>query len=151
MITMNEEGRVHDDTQTPSPIPWRAAERAQHTALQTRLAANTRSLTRWFLAGLAMPVLLVTVYGWEQYRNAQVVSSSPIGTLQDLRPVQQPAGFKPVVLVLKTSTDFVALHDPLNLPLGAQLMQERRASGRTYVCDAQRTQCAQVARSFSPG
>ncbi len=140
-----------DDTPAPSPIPWRAVERAHRAAQQARLAANTRSLKRWALAGLAMPVLLAAVYGWEWHRNTQVVSRSPIGTLQDLRPVQSPRGFKPVVLVLKTSTGFVALHDPLNLPVGAPLVQERRASGRTYVCDARRTQCAQVAQAATPG
>lgn len=140
-----------DDTPAPSPIPWRAAERAHRAAQQARLAADTRSLKRWALAGLAMPFLLAAVYGWERHRNAQVVSRGPIGTLQDLRPVQSPRGFKPVVLVLKTSTGFVAVHDPLNLPVGTPLVQERRASGRIYVCDAPRTQCAQVAQAATPG
>lgn len=142
---------MQDDTPAPSPIPWRAAERAHRTAQQARLAANTRSIQRWALAGLAMPVILAAVYGWEQHRNAQVVSRSPIGTLQDLRPAHSPRGFKPVVLVVKTSTGSVALHEPLDLPVGAPLVLERRASGRSYVCDARRTQCAQVAQAATPG
>jgi hypothetical protein len=151
MATTTEEGRMQDDTPSPSPIPWRAAERAHRTAQQARLAANTRSIQGWALAGLAMPVLLAAVYGWERHRNAQVVSRSPIGTLQDLRPVHSPRGFKPVVLVVKTSTGSVALHDPLNLPVGAPLVLERRASGRSYVCDARRTQCAQVGQAAMSG
>lgn len=142
---------MQGNTQSPSPIPWRSADRARHAALQARLTANTRSLQRWALAGLAMPVLLIAVYAWEQDRNAQVLSSTPAGTLQDLRPVHSPRGFKPVVLVLQTSIGFLALHDPLNLPLGVALVQERRASGRVYVCNAQRTQCAQVALASTPG
>lgn len=139
------------DTQNSSPIPWRAADRARYAAQQACLVANIRSLQRWALAGLAMPVLLIAVHAWEQHRNAQVLSCTPVGALQDLRPVHSPRGFKPVVLVLQTSTGFVALHDPLNLPVGAALVQERRASGRAYVCDARRTQCAQVAQGAAPG
>lgn len=110
-----------------------------------------RSLKRWFLIALGMPFLGIAVYKWEQHRNAQVVSRSPIGTLLDLRPVHSPRVFKPVVLLLKTSTGFVALYDPLNLPVGAALLQERRANGRAYVCDTRRTQCAQVAQAATPG
>lgn len=136
---------MQDDTPASSTIPWRAADRARHAALQARLVANTRSLLRWSLAGLAMPVLVIAVYAWEQHRNAHVLSSTSVGTLLDLRPVHSPRGFNPVVLVLQTDVGFVSLNGSLNLPVGAALVQERRASGRAYVCDAQRTQCAQVA------
>lgn len=142
---------MNHNLKTPNPVPWRAAERARQASQEAQMDALMRSLKRWFLVALCMPLLGLAVYTWEQHRNAQVVSRSPIGTLQDLRPVQSPRGFKPVVLVLKTSTGFVALYDPLNLPVGAPLVQERRASGRTYVCDAGRTQCAQVAQAATPG
>jgi hypothetical protein len=136
---------------TPNPAPLRAAERARQVSQEAQMDALMRSLKRWFLIALGMPLLGFAVYKWEQHRNAQVVSRSSIGTLQDLRSVHSPRGIKPVVLVLKTSTGFVALYDPLNLPVGAPLVQERRASGRTYVCDALRTQCAQVVQAATPG
>lgn len=113
--------------------------------------ALMRSLKRLFLIALCMPFLGLAVYKWEQHRNAQVVSRSPIGTLLDLRPVHSPRGFKPVVLLLETSSGFFALHDPLNLSVGATLLQELRANGRAYVCDIRRTQCAQVAQAATPG
>lgn len=142
---------MHDHPQNPEAIPWRAIDRAKRAAQQAHQQALMRSLKRWSLIALATPLLGMAVYLWEQHRNNQVISSTPVGTLQDLRPVHSPQGFKPVVLVLRTSTGFVSLHSPLNLAFGTVLVQERRASGRVYVCDARRTQCAQVAPAAAPG
>lgn len=151
MTRTTDPPHMNHDLKTPNPVPWRAAERARQASQEAQMEALMRSLKRLFLIALCMPFLGLAVYKWEQHRNAQVVSRSPIGTLLDLRPVHSPWGFKPVVLVLQTSTGFVALHDPLNLPLGAALVQERRASGRAYVCDTRRSQCAQVAQAATPG
>lgn len=137
---------MHDHPQNPEAIPWRAVDRAKRAAQQAHQQALMRSLKRWSLVALATPFLGMAVYLWEQHRNNQVVSRTQMGTLLDLRPIHSPRGFMPMVLVLKASTGFVSLYDPLNLPVGVALVRETRASGRDYVCDTQRTQCAQVAK-----
>lgn len=141
---------MHDHPQNPEAIPWRAVERAKQAAQQAHQQALMRSLKRLSLIALAMPFLGLAVYLWEQHRNNQVISRTPMGVLLDLRPVQRPQGFRPVVLLLNSSAGFVSLHDPLNLPVGTPLVKEARASGRWYVCDVPRTQCAWVAQGQAP-
>lgn len=131
-----------------------AIERRQHqrrmAQIDRKLAESSTSLVRWLFAGLCTGVALVGLLGWKHHRNQQVVESTPIGEVEDLRPVARPIGFKPLVLVLQTTTGFLSLHDPLNLANGESLVREMRASGRSYVCDAQRTQCAEIATSDKP-
>ncbi len=109
-----------------------------------------KSLGRWAWVALFMTLLLGGSIWRDRHLNRQVASSSPAGQLLDLRPVQEPKGFKPVVLVAHTSTGFQSLLEPLNLAMGTTLVRERRQSGRQYVCDEQRTQCAEIARSSKP-
>jgi hypothetical protein len=92
-----------------------------------------------------MPFLLGGSIWRDHHRNQQVLSSTAAGDLMNLRPVSQPKGFKPVVLVLKTSTGFLTLYDPLNHALKTALVREVRESGRQYVCDTRRPQCAEIA------
>ncbi|MDP3474434.1 hypothetical protein [Hydrogenophaga sp.] len=131
-----------------------AIERRQHqrrmAQIDRKLAENSTSIVRWLFAWLCTGLALVGLLGWQHHRNQQVVESTPIGELQDLRPVAQPTGFNPVVLVLQTSSGFLSLHEPMNLANGEALVREMRASGRSYVCDAQRTQCAEIARTGKP-
>lgn len=141
---------MHDYPQNSQAIPWRAVERAKRAAQQARQRALLRSLKRWALIALTMPFLGMAVYRWEQHRNDQVISRMPLGVLLDLRPIQRPQGFRGVVLLLNSSASFVSLNDPLNLPVGTPLVIEARASGRWYVCDVPRTQCARVAQAKSP-
>lgn len=141
---------MHDHPQNPEAIPWRAVERAQRATQQAHQQDLLQSLKCWSLIALAMPLLGMAVYLWEQHRNNQVISRTPMGGLLDLRPVHRPQGFRPVVLLLNTSAGFVSLYDPLNLPLGTPLVKEARASGRWYVCDVPRTQCAWVAQGQAP-
>lgn len=117
---------------------------------QQQTAKHLTSLKRWGLAAMCMPFLLAGSLWRDHHRNQQVVSRTPAGELQDLRPVARPTGFKPVVLVLKTSAGFLSLHDPLNLAPGAALVREERQSGRHYVCDVQRAQCAEIAQAGKP-
>jgi hypothetical protein len=115
-------------------------------AINRRIAANQKSLNRWLFVGLCMPFLLGGSIWRDHHRNQQVLSSTAAGDLLDLRPVSQPRGFKPVVLVLKTSTGFVSLTDTLSLASGVALVREERQSGRSFICDEQRTQCAEIAQ-----
>lgn len=125
-------------------------DRRSRALNQQQTAKHLTSLKRWGLAAMCMPFLLAGSLWRDHLRNQQVVSSVPAGELQDLRPVARPTGFKPVVLVLKTSAGFLSLHDPLNLPPGAALVREERQSGRHYVCDVPRTQCAEIAQADKP-
>lgn len=150
MPTKRERGRMSNHVQTPDAIPRRAVERAKRAAQRANQHAVMRSLARWSLIALATPFLGLAVYLWEQHRNNQVISRTPMGVLLDLRPVESPQGFRPMVLLLNSSAGFVSLHDPLNLPVGTPLVKEARASGRWYVCDVPRTQCAWVAQGQAP-
>lgn len=118
--------------------------------IQRQMADQSRSLKRLGIVALLMPFLFVGALWLEQQRLRQVVASAPAGHLLDLRPVQQPKGFWPVVLVLQSSTGFFSLLDPLNLAPGAVLVREERKSGRHYLCDRQRTQCAEIAQPLQP-
>ena len=118
--------------------------------IEREMDLRRKSLGRWALAALFMTFLLGGSIWRDRHRNQQVASSAPAGQLLDLRPVQRPKGFWPVVLVLQTSTGFLSLLDPLNLAPGTLLVREERQSGRQYVCDEQRTQCAEIARSSQP-
>lgn len=142
-------GRTNSHEQDMTTMQEDAMERRPHqrrmAQIDRNLKENTISLVRWLFAWVCTGLALVGLLGWQHHRNGQVVESTPVGELEDLRPVTQPTGFKPVVLVLQTTTGFLSLHDPLNLANGEALVRETRASGRSYVCDAQRTQCAEIA------
>lgn len=118
------------------------ADQKERDRQQGEVAIN---LTRWFMVILSMPFLWFGVYQWEKNRHEQVISSKPIGELLDLQPVTNARGLRPAILLLKTSTGFVSLRDPLNLASGVALVREERKSGRSYVCDVPRTQCAWIA------
>lgn len=118
--------------------------------IEREMELRSKSLGRWALALLFVTLLLAGSIWRDRHRNQQVASSAPAGHLLDLRPVQRPKGFWPVVLVLQTSTGFLSLLEPLNLAPGTALVREERQSGRRYVCDEQRTQCAEIARSSRP-
>jgi hypothetical protein len=118
--------------------------------IRRRMAEQSRSLKRSALAALFMTLLLGGSIWRDRHLNQQVDSSASGGQLLDLRPVQKPKGFTPVVLVLQTSTGFFSLKDPLNLAPGAELVREERTSGRLYLCDRQRTQCAEIAQADKP-
>ena len=118
--------------------------------IEREMELRSKSLGRWALALLFVTFLLAGSIWRDRHRNQQVASSEPAGRLLDLRPVQEPKGFWPVVLVVQTSTGFFSLLEPLNLAPGTALVREERQSGRRYVCDAQRTQCAEIARPSQP-
>lgn len=118
--------------------------------IRRRMAEQCRSLKRWGLVALAMPFLFAGVFWLDHQRLQQVVASTPAGQLLDLRPVEHPTGFQPVVLVLQTSTGLLSLKDPLNLAPGEELVREERKGGRQYLCDRQRTQCAEIAQAEKP-
>lgn len=118
--------------------------------IEREMERRRKSLGRWALALLFVTLLLAGSIWRDRHRNQQVAANSPAGQLLDLRPVQEPKGFWPVVLVVQTGTGFFSLLDPLNLAIGTALVREERQSGRRYVCDAQRTQCAEIARASQP-
>lgn len=118
--------------------------------IEREMERRRKSLGRWALAALFMTILLSCSIWRDRHRNQQVAISAPVGQLLDLRPVKEPKGFWPVVLVVQTDTGFFSLLDPLNLATGIALVREERQSGRQYVCDEQRTQCAEIARSSQP-
>lgn len=136
----------HGEDETPAMQAFTKGYPRNLEAINRRIAENQKSLNRWLFVGLCMPFLLGGSIWRDHHRNQQVLSSTAAGDLQDLRPVTQPRGFKPVVLVLKTSTGFVSLTDPLSLPIGVTLVLEERQSGRSFICDVQRTQCAEIAQ-----
>lgn len=135
----------HGEDETPTMQAFANGYPRNLEAINRRIAENQKSLNRWLLVGLCMPFLLGGSIWRDHHRNQQVLSSTAAGDLLDLRPVSQPKGFKPVVLVLKTSTGFVSLTDPLSLASGVALVHEERQSGRSFICDEQRTQCAEIA------
>lgn len=124
-------------------------QRAMEPILR-RMAEQSRSLKRWGIVALLMPFLFVGALWLDQQRLRQVVASAPAGHLLDLRPVQQPKGFRPVVLVAQSSTGFFSLRDPMNLAPGAELVRQDRKSGRQYLCDRRCTQCAEIAQPSQP-
>lgn len=114
--------------------------------IEREMERRRKSLGRWALALLFVTLLLAGSIWRDRHRNQQVAANSPAGQLLDLRPVQEPKGFWPVVLVVQTGTGFYSLLDPLNLAIGTALVREERQSGRQYLCDKQRTQCAEIAK-----
>lgn len=118
--------------------------------IQRRMAEQSRSLKRWGIVALLMPFLFAGALWLDQQRLRQVAVSAPAGHLLDLRPVQQPKGFRPVVLVVQSSTGFFSLREPLNLASGTELVREERKSGRQYLCDRPRNQCAEIAQPSQP-
>lgn len=118
--------------------------------IEREMELRSKSLGRWALALLFVTLLLAGSIWRDRHRNQQVASSASAGQLLDMRPVQEPKGFWPVVLVVQTGTGFFSLLEPLNLGTGTAMVREERQSGRQYVCDQQRTQCAEIARSSRP-
>lgn len=114
--------------------------------IRRRMAEQSRSLKRWGIVALLMPFLFVGALWLDHQRLRQVVASAPAGQLLDLRPVQQPKGFRPVVLVVQSSTGFFSVRGPLSLATGAELVREERKNGRQYLCDLQRIQCSEIAK-----
>ena len=152
---MNTRIRPHEPVDRPEeadPVLQRIEADYQRAMvpIRRRMAEQSRSLKRWGIVALLMSFLLVGTLWLDHQRLRQVVARTPAGQLLDLRPVQQPKGFRPVVLVVQTSTGFFSLRDPLNLVHGAELVREERKGGRQYLCDLQRTQCAEIAPSSQP-
>lgn len=135
-----------DSSDDPTILVIDAELQRNLDSIERRVARSTRSVHRVGLVACLMTVLLAGTILWEQRSDRQVVRSSSAGELQDLRPLANPKGFKPVVLVLRSAEGFISLHEPLNLAPGAALVREERASGREYICDVGRTQCAEIAR-----
>ena len=118
--------------------------------IEREMERRRKSLGRWALALLFVALLLAGSIWRDRHRNQQVAINAPAGQLLDLRPVKEPKGFWPVVLVVQTDTGFFSLLDPLNLAIGTALVREERQSGRQYLCDEQRTQCAEIAKPSQP-
>ncbi len=152
MNTPTRNPETVDQPEAADPVLQRIEDDYQRAMvpIQRRMAEQSRSLKRSALAALFMTLLLVGSIWRDHHLNKQVDSSEPAGQLLDLRAVQEPKGFKPVVLVVQTSTGFFSLKDPLNLSIGAELMREEREGGRQYLCDLLRTQCAEIAQPLRP-
>jgi hypothetical protein len=152
MNTPTENPETGERPEEADPVLQRIEDDYQRAMvpIRRRMAEQSRSLKRSALAALFMTLLLGGSIWRDRHLNRQVASSSPAGQLMDLRPVQKPKGFTPVVLVLQTSTGFFSLKDPLNLAPGAELVREESTSGRLYLCDLQRTQCAEIAQADKP-
>jgi hypothetical protein len=118
--------------------------------IDSEIKQRQKSLGRWALVAIFTTLLLGGSIWRDHHLNQQVQSNSPAGQLLDLRPVRQPKGFWPMVLVVQTSTGFYSLREPLSLSLGAAMVREERESSRQYLCDQERTQCAEVARASRP-
>jgi len=139
-------GNNADSSDDPTIMVIDAELQRNLESMERRVARSTRSVQRVGLVACLMTVLLAGTILWEQRSDRLVVRSSPAGDLHDLRSVVNPNGFKPVVLVLRSAEGFISLHEPLNLAPGAALVREERASGREYICDVGRTQCAEIAK-----
>lgn len=152
MNTPSRNPETVDQPEAADPVLQRIEDDYQRAMvpIRRRMAEQARSLKRWGLVALAMPFLFAGVLWLDHQRLQQVVATTPVGQLLDVRQVQKPKGFTPVVLVLQTSTGFFSLKDPLNLAIGAELMREERKGGRLYLCDRQRTQCAEIAQADKP-
>lgn len=130
--------------------PWKESDfmsQTRRARIQTERERQRKSLVRWMLAALLMPFVLGGSIWRDHHLNQQVSNSAPAGELLDLRPGTQSTGIKPVIVVLQTSTSFFSLTDPLSLAPGVALVREERKSGRQYICDTARIQCAEIARS----
>ncbi len=149
MNTHSQNPETVDRPEQVDPVLQRIEDDYQRAMvpIRRRMAEQCRSLKRWGLVALAMPFLFAGVLWLDHQRLQQVVASTPAGQLLDLRPVEHPTGFQSVVLVVQTSTGLFSLKDPLNLAIGAELMREERKGGRQYLCDRQRTHCAEIARA----
>ena len=122
----------------------RRGERQQRKALQQELQNTERSCNRWALAALAMSFIWVIGFSWEQSRHAEVVSSQPIGHVTDLQPAPARSGLRPVVQLLSTDRGFYSLLQPITVVRGQAMVLETRASGRKYVCAADRRTCSKT-------
>lgn len=152
MNTPTQNSETVDRPEESDPVLQRIENDYQRAMvpIRLRMAEQARSLKRWGLVALAMPFLFAGVFWLDHQRLQQVVATTPAGQLLDLRPAEHPKDFQPVVLVLQTSTGFFSLKDPLNLAIGAELVREVRKGGRQYLCDRQRTQCAEIDQADKP-
>lgn len=118
--------------------------------IRRRMAQQYRSLKRWGMVALLMPLLLAVSLWFDHQRRQQVVATTPVGQLLNMQMAQKSHGASHVALLVQTHTGFYSLHEPLNLTIGAELMREERKSGRMYLCDVQRAQCAPIATPSRP-
>lgn len=116
---------------------------------KARLEKSSRSIWNQLLfLFFGLPLLWCLGTLWETWRDAEVVSSQPIGSLSRMSGTTGFAG----KVVIETDEGYFPLHEAVALPKGTALVLEERGSGRRYVCDLPRNLCVRTSReSFLAG
>jgi hypothetical protein len=97
---------------------------------------------------VGLPLLWCLGTLWENWRDAEVVASQPIGGLIRMSGATGWGG----KVVIETDAGYFPMHEAVTLPKGTTLVLEERGSGRRYVCDLPRGLCVRTSReSFVVG
>lgn len=122
---------------------------ADKNAKQARLRKSSRRLWNQFLfLFVGLPLLWCLGTLWENWRDAEVVSSQPIGSLSRMSGATGWAG----KVVIETGEGYFPLQEAVVLSKGTPLVLEERGSGRRYICDLPRSLCVRTSReSFAAG
>lgn len=118
-------------------------------AKQARLRKSSRRLWNQLLfLFVGLPLLWCLGTLWENWSDAEVVSSQPIGSLSRMSGATGWAG----KVVIETEEGYFPLHEAVALHKGMPLVLEERGSGRRYICDLPRSLCVRTSReSFVMG
>lgn len=122
---------------------------ADKNAKQARVRKSSRRLwNQLLLLFVGLPLLWCLGTLWETWRDAEVVSSQPIGSLSRMSGATGWAG----KVVIETEEGYFPLQEAVVLPKGTPLVLEERGSGRRYICDLPRRLCVRTSReSFVVG
>lgn len=113
-----------------------------------RQRSSRRLLTQLIFLFVGLPLLWCLGTLWETWRDAEVVSSQPIGSLSRMSGATGWGG----KVVIETEEGYFPLHEAVALPKGMPLVLEERGSGRRYICDLPRSLCVRTSReSFVVG
>ena len=125
-------------------------ERRQMTAIQQRLAGNSRTVVRLFQMLLALIAIQTAFWFWAAWREQQVTATEALGTLQGMTAGSGWRGRS--VIEVRTTTEggaattrFYPLDEPMAAKQGTPLILETRANGELFICDAQRHACVRTA------
>lgn len=138
----NQDQKLDDDLAAEQAAIERQ-EQAIAARARQRTDDNARDLVRLMLLMLCIAVGILAYVLWDDWRQGQVISSRPIGTLQRMGS----AGGLRGGVVLETETGFYPLDRPMAAAKGVALTLELRSNGTQFVCDPARVTCVRTTQA----
>ena len=139
-----------NDAQPTKAPPLDRRTRRQVQTIEKRLDDNATWVAALFKIVLLLIAIQVSIWVWGAWRERQVESMEPIGTLHSMTAGSGWRGGSVIEVHAipdngSIETRFYPLDEPMAATQGTPLILETRANGELFICDAQRQACVRTA------